>query len=287
MMKIKTTAKPLSMPMATARVYARDLCAMIRQMAKEFRAALVVYKEKQNQIAVDASDGSWLTTDIEERLKQLGDKWTERFKVYAENHSPAMVKRILKQTDLQLKSTLKDWFSAERMTLISETIPMALRQSMKAHIAENVSLIRSIPAQYLERVQGAVTRAITGGISYKQLVAEVMSFQDKGLRRAELLAQDQVHKISTTCAIRRYEQVGIKRFMWMHSGAGREPRPYHLRRWDGVSGKKDGHPNGLNGFIFDLAHLPVIQEAHGKQREIRGVPNQLPYCRCNMIPIIE
>lgn len=286
-MKRIITAKPINVPMATARVYSRELCAMIRQMAKEFRSALVVYKQKQDQIAVDASDGSWLTTDIEERLKKLGDRWTERFKEYADNHSPAMVKRILKQTDLQLKSTLKDWFSAERMTLISETIPMALRQSMKAHIAENISLIRSIPAQYLERVQGAVTRAITGGISYKQLVEEVMSFQAKGLRRAELLAQDQVHKISTTCALRRYEQVGIKRFRWEHSGAGREPRPYHIRKWDGHSGKKDGHPNGLNGFEFDLSMLPVIQEQHGKQKEIRGLPNQLPYCRCSLIPIVE
>ena len=273
--------------MATARIYARELMAMIREMAREFHDALAVYREKRDQITVDDITGTWLTTDVEKRLKKLGDRWAERFKEYAEGKSPAMVKRILRQTDLQLKTTLKDWFSEERMTLISESVPTALKQSMKAHIAENVSLIRSIPAQYLERVQGAVTRAITGGVSYRQLVTEVARYQKMGLRRAELLAQDQVRKISTTLTVRRCEQVGIKRFMWVHSNAGKEPRPYHIRRWDGSSGKNNGHPNGLNGFLFDLAHPPVIQEAHGTQPEIRGYPAQLPYCRCQMVPVID
>lgn len=287
MKKKPITTKPISSPHATEMLYARELSALIRQMAKEYASALTVYKQKQEQIAVDDASGSWLTTEVEEHLRKLGDRWAERFKEFAENKSPAMVKKTLRQTDVQLKSTLKDWFSVERMTLIAETIPTPLRQSMKAHVAENVSLIKSIPAQYHERIIGAVTRAITGGSSYRELVTEIQSYQRKEIRRAELIARDQVHKMSTTMTMRRCEQLGIKRMQWLHSGAVREPRPYHMRKWDGHSGTKDGHPNGLNGFIFDLSNPPVIQEAKGKQLEVRGLPGKLPFCRCQMVPIID
>lgn len=287
MKKKPITTKPISSPHATEMLYARELSALIRQMAKEYASALTVYKQKQEQIAVDDASGSWLTTEVEERLRKLGDRWAERFKEFAENKSPAMVKKILRQTDVQLKSTLKDWFSVERMTLIAETIPTPLRQSMKAHVAENVSLIKSIPAQYHERIIGAVTRAITGGSSYKQLVTEIRKYQGMELRRAQLIARDQVHKVSTTITVRRCEQLGIKRFMWVHSNAGKTFREYHHRKWDGVSGLKDGRPNGLNGYIFDMNNPPVIQKATKTQPEIRGVPAQLCSCRCMAMPVIE
>ena len=85
-----------------------------------------------------------------------------------------------------------------------------------------------------------------------------------------------------TLSARRMASVGINKVRWIH-GFPKEPRPYHARVWDGKSGKKDGHPNGLNGFIFSLDNPPIIDEKTGE----RGLPGRLPFCSCRMEPVID
>ena len=280
----KVVNKAFVPPASVEITYRNGLMALIKDMIADYRGLFVIYKEKKDQLAMDA-EGTWLTTAVQQRLDKLGKKWEQRFREYADKYGPRMVYKLLKNTDLQLKSILKDYFAQERFELLD--MPVALKQVIKAHIAENAALIKSIPTQYLERVQGALTRAITGNGSLRQFEMEVAKYSRKELGRAKLIAHDQTHKVFTTMVARRCSQLGIKRMQWFHSNTGKEPRPYHIRKWDGVSGKQDGHPNGLNGFIFDLGKLPVIQEAIGKQKEIRGLPSQLVNCRCFMKPVIE
>lgn len=280
---MKVINKAFVPPYAVEMAYRNAIMGLIKDMIKDYRVLFGIYKDKKDQIAMD--DGTWLTTDVQKRLDKLGKKWEERFKVFAEGKSPEMVKKVLKSTDLQLKSILKDYFADVRFELLD--MPVALKQVINAHVAENVSLIKSIAPQYLDRVQGALSRAITGSGSLKQLEMEVAKYSRKELSRAKLIAHDQIHKVFNTMVARRCNQLGIQKMQWYHSHAGKEPRPYHIRKWDGVSGIKDGHPNGLNGFIFDLGHLPVIQEEDAKHKEIRGLPAQLVNCRCFMKPVIE
>lgn len=277
-------------PFAIELAYRRAIMKLIRDMVKDYRVLFSIYREKKSQVAMDAGEGTWLTTEVQKRLKSLGSKWEKRFKEFAENKSPDMVKKVLKNTDLQLKSILKDYFADVRFELLD--MPVALKQVVNAHIAENVSLIKSIAPQYLDRVQGALSRAITGGGSIRQFEMEVAKYSGQELNRAKLIAHDQIHKVFTTMVARRCGQLGVKRMQWFHSHARKEPRPYHIRKWDGKSGLKDGHPNGLDGFIFELGNLPVIQEEtvskSGKvQKEIRGLPSQLVNCGCFMKPVIE
>lgn len=279
-------SKPLTPPKAIANVYGRDLINLIKAMIKDYKSILTIYKEKGDQVAIDA-DGAWLTTDIQDRLSKLGKKWEKKFKEFANTQSPRVINKILKMSDTQLKSALAGFYSRERLELIGDVIPQPLQQTIKAHIAENVSLITSISSQYLERIQGAVTRSITGGGSLKQLTMEIYRYGDMELRRAKLIAVDQTRKVYSSINLRRFEQVGITKVKWLHTHGGKEVRPYHQRKWDGVSGLKDQHPNGLNNYIFDLNNPPVIQEAKGKQPEIRGFPGQLPFCSCIMRAVID
>ena len=280
----KVVNKAFIPPLGVEIVYRNGIMELVKAMVADYRSIFAIYKDKKEQVALDA-DGTWLTTEVQQRLDKLGKKWEQRFKEYAEKKSPQMISKVLKATDLQLKSILKDYFASERFELLG--MPTELKQVVKAHAAENISLIKSIAPQYLERVQGALVRAITGGGSLSQLEREIDKYKREGMRRAKLIAHDQIHKVFNTMVARRCVQLGIKRMQWFHSHAGKEPRPYHIRKWDGVSGLKDGHPNGLNGFIFELAHLPVIQEKQGKQLELRGLPSQLVNCRCFMKPVIE
>jgi uncharacterized protein with gpF-like domain len=285
-------SKNLVAPEAIGIVYSRDFRNLIKQMIKDYKSVIGIYRSKKDQVAIDADEKNsaygqvWLTTEIQERLHKLGKKWEERFAVWAEKQSPAMVKKVLKATDTQIKRALLHFYSGERLELIGQVIPTPLKQSMKMHIMENVSLIKSVQSQYHERIVGAVSRSITNAGSIKTLTQEIYKYGDMSLRRANLISLDQTRKMYSNLTIRRFEQVGITKVKWMHTHAGKTDRPYHVRKWDG---DYSNYPNvnGLNGLIFDISNPPVIQQATKTQPEIRGFPAQLPFCHCIMRAIIE
>lgn len=270
--------KPLVMPMIIARKYASDLSRLVRDMVKDYQSIIEIYRDKRGQ-----ATGDDMVTDLDVKFNRLGREWQKRFKEYAESNTPKTVQKVLKSSDLQIKSILSDWFAQKRFTLFGQSVPLALREVIKASIQENVALIKSLPTQYEERVRGAVYRAVAGGGTLKDLRHELTKYAIMTNNRAKLVASDQTHKVFVSVAAKRMESVGIKKFEWIHTHAGKTQRPYHLRKWDGVSGKKDGHPNGLNGFIFDLNHLPVIDERTME----RGLPGRLPFCHCRLAPVIE
>lgn len=279
-MKNKTVdLQPLIPSRAIANTYARELSALIRAMINDYRGVVDIYRDKRGQIT---GDDAWLTTDVEQRFARLGKKWQSEFEKYAKGKAPALIRKILRQSDTQVKRILKNHLSDKYFELIGNTVPMPLRQVMRANVAENVALIKSIPVQFAERIEGAIYRAITGGGTLKEITSVLHKSGAKSLRRAKLIAGDQTRKVFTTLAVKRMEQVGIQKYKWVHTHAGKTHRPYHLRKWDGVSGKKDGHPNGLNGFIFDMNHLPIIDERTGE----RGLPSRLPFCHCLLQPVI-
>ena len=116
----------------------------------------------------------------------------------------------------------------------------------------------------------------------KDLQFSLRKYAGMSARHAKLVASDQINKAFVNISAQRMKQAGITKYQWIHTNSGKTHRPYHKRKWDGVSGKKNGHPNGLNGFIFDMAHQPIIDEKTGET----GLPGQLPYCHCKLAPII-
>lgn len=275
--------KPIIPSRAVANTYARDIALLIKLMVRDYGVLLGIYKDKKGQLTGDADEGIWITTAIETRFKKLGKKWQKEFEKFAEGKSQEVIRKILKQTDMQLKSVLQDYMAAKYFTLIGETIPKPMRIMMRAEVAENVALIKSIPEEFHRRVEGTIYRAITGKGALNQIRRDIAKYGDMSLRRAKLISSDQTSKIFNTLAMERMKQVGVRKCRWVHTGRGKTHRPYHKKMWDGVSGIRDGHPNGLNGFIFNIENPPVIEE---KTNE-RGMPGQLPFCHCQVAPVIE
>ncbi|MBP5789217.1 MAG: hypothetical protein J6W29_03180 [Neisseriaceae bacterium] len=271
--------KPLVPPMIIARKYAGELLRLVHEMVIDYWSVVNIYKDKRGQLVEDAT---WGINDLDDRLNKLDKKWQERFREYAKENSPKVVEKVLRQTDLQLKETLKDWFAEKRFMLFDRVIPNPLRQVMKASIEENVNYISDLPARYSNRVRGAVYRVVTSSGTLKDLKMSLRKYAGMSERHAKLVASDQINKAFNAMAMHRMAEAGITKYMWTYTYASKTPRDYHKRRWDGQSGKKDGHPNGLNGFIFEKGHNPVIDEKTGET----GLPGQLPYCRCKLAPII-
>lgn len=272
--------KPIYAPYAMQLQYRKELYALIEGMDKDFRTILKIYRNKQNQIAMD---DAMLSTDIQDKIKKLGNKWQNRFNSYAEQQSKKRVEKSLKQADSQLKTVLAAYFTLQGLIDIFNTKPQSLTQVMKVNTEENISLVKSIPEQYIKRVQTMVTNAMNNAGGWVDLRGQIIKTKGITLRRAKMIARDQTNKVFNAVTLRRFEQLGITKVKWKHSHADKDPRHYHIRQWDGESGLIDNHPNGLDNFVFSIDNPPIIDEKTGQ----RGFPGTLINCSCMMIPIIE
>lgn len=271
--------KPVHAPYALELQYRKELYALINGMDKDFRTILKIYRKKQAEIAMD---DAMLSTDIQDKILKLSNRWQTKFNDYAKKNAKKRVEKTLKQTDSQLEMVLAAFFTVQGLGEIFKKTPEPLAQVIKVNTAENISLIKSIPEQYIKRVQTHVANVINGAGTWVDLRGQLIKSKDITLRRAKMIARDQTNKVFNAMTLRRFDQLGITRIKWKHSHSVKDPRHYHIRQWDGESGLKDGRPNGLDNFIFDRNNPPVIDEKTGQ----RGYPGTLINCSCMMEPVI-
>ena len=99
---------------------------------------------------------------------------------------------------------------------------------MQAIIGEQVGLIKSIASQHLSEVEGLVMRSVSQGRDLKTLSDELQERYGVTKRRAALIARDQNNKATASMNRVRQEELGITEAIWLHSHAGKEPRPSHM-----------------------------------------------------------
>ena len=129
--------------------------------------------------------------------------------------------------------------------------------------------VEADPSQEIALPRGRLTRSIQTGRGMADLQPYVENLNQTTKKRAALIARDQTSKATTAINQARMQGLGVKKFKWLHSYGGKEPRPLH----------KDV----LNGKIFSLDNPPVIDERTGE----RGLPGVLINCRCRLSPVIE
>lgn len=111
--------------------------------------------------------------------------------------------------------------------------------------AANVSLIKSIPDDYLQKIQQIVATAAANGTSQKDLIKQIRATYRLPIDRAQLIANDQVSKLNSQLTRQRQQSIGIKQYRWRGTLDKRE-RDSHLKRegkifdWDNPP--SDGHP---------------------------------------------
>lgn len=216
-----------------------------------------------------------MDANVSSQAKTLTNALAAKFdKLFASNSKP-IAEQVANETDRNSKISLQSSIQkfAGEITLTGNVLQAVAPELRTAIIAENVGLIKSIPSQYLDEVQGAVMRSITTGNGLQDLVPFLARHKEITLTRARLIAKDQTSKAYSAINRNRLMALGLDEYEWRHSAGGHEPRPLHQ--------------HVLNGTIQKFSDPPVIQEAKGKQPEIRGYPGQLIHCRCFAVPIMR
>lgn len=254
--------QPLHYPAGVSERYRVELDKLITRMTREYQREIAGLWKEHAPVTMDAS----LVSQARISLNKLKAKFAKMFRDYA----PLIVERMLGGVDkasiASLKSSLKELSGG--ITLKTDTMPAPLRESMKAATAENVSLIKSVSSQYHDRIEGAVMRSIQEGGSGRQTILEELeSIGGMSKRRASLIARDQTAKATTVSNSVRAQQMGIKKFRWLHSGGGVDKRPKHV---------------AASGQVFEYANPPKI----GDKGEA-VLPGVAINCRCVAIPVVE
>lgn len=177
------------------------------------------YRANEPEMAADASPAR----ELQAAVARLGRQWQRRFDRLAEDLARHFATDVADRSDRALRAALKKaGFTVEfRLTAAQNDV-------MQATVAENVQLIRSIPQQYLTSVQGDVMRSVAAGRDLGTLTKQLEKVKGVTQRRAANIARDQNEKATAMLTRTRQREIGITQAVWVHSGAGKHPRPEHV-----------------------------------------------------------
>ncbi|MFM0488007.1 phage head morphogenesis protein [Paraburkholderia graminis] len=137
---------------------------------------------------------------------------------------------------------------------------------MQALLAEQVTLIQSIPLEAAQRVHRLTLEGIENSTRAKEIAEEIMRTEEVTTSRAVLIARTEVARTSTTLTQARAQSIGADSYIW---------------RTSGDSTVRSDHKK-LNGKIFQWNNPPVADERSGE----RAHPGCIWNCRCFAEPII-
>jgi len=236
--------------------YVQALSALTAQMtAQTKREILALFKT--DAAASHFGQDATIASQSRILLADLGARFNALFAKKAKPLADTMVRDADKSGTTALHSSLRKLSGG--MSLKTSVVNSNLQNIYKASVAENVSLIKSIASEYLQKVEGAVMRSITTGNGLQDLVPALEQFEGQTHRRAKNIALDQTRKVMSSINRGRMEALGVNKFMWHHSGGGAHPRQDHV---------------DMDGQIYSFDKLPVIDPRTGE----RGIPGQAPNC---------
>lgn len=259
--------------------YRKEIQKLCREMMRETRKVIVPEYDPK-KVALDS-----MSVNIRISINELIRKYEKIFNTQGKELAKKFLSKQIKYVNGSVRHSITPLLKEGSKFALKGSVTEAYSDIIRMSIENNASLIKSISQEYFTSVTGIISRSMGAGGSISHLKKDLMHYEGITERRAKNIAFDQTRKVYSDLSVRQISEAGFNKVMWNHSGGSQEPREYHQRVWDGVSGIKDGRPNGLNKFVFELSNPPVIQHAKGKQPEIRGLTNQLVNCKCFLTPV--
>jgi len=200
--------------------------------------------------------------EVEHSILKLLERYAQLLPPWAEHVGQRMIEDVAARD-------FKTWMD------VSQEIGVALRReietaptgvAMRAALADQVSLITSLPREAAERVHHLTTEARISGQRAESIADEILETGDVTRSRAELIARTEVMRTGTELLKARSLHIGAEEYRWVSAGDA-DVRKEHRR---------------LNGKIFNWNAPPIA----GPKGE-RYHPGSGPNCRCTAIPLLD
>ncbi len=230
----------------------------VSEYMPEIKAAL---KQEQQNARADALSDLWLV--VHEAVARMSVKTDELTNQYG------LERKLNYLAGLTVKLSIKEWKKVVKSTLGIDLLDdyylgEFYRQQLQVWVADNVSLIKSIPQETLANMQYIVLGGFRSGKTTTSIIKEIRQVYGVGKRKAQLIARDQMAKLNADIARSQQEDAGVREYTWRTSGDSRV-RERHRE---------------LNGKVFSWDNPPVVDLKTGR----RCHPGQDYQCRCVAIP---
>lgn len=241
--------------------YRGKLTALVEEMSRSVVYWLKAsYRANTPRMAQDETPADALRRSI----RKLAAQWTKRFDEAAAKLGDYFALSVEKRTSAALRKILRDG----GMSVEFKMTP-AMRDIVDATVHANVSLIKSIPSQYFDQVEGIVMRGVQTGRDVGQVAKDLEERLGVAKRRAAFIAMDQNQKATSAFNRAREMEVGIDENEWHHSHGGKNPRPTHVQ-----AGREKVRYKISQGW-YDPAVKRYIH------------PGEEPGCKCFGKPVIK
>lgn len=253
---IRARRRRLPKPLSTRpieREYSRALLNMINRIRDEMRPLRAELPELLARARAERFD-----VGEADRVRQLLDRVRNFMEAQIE---PTALTAMATQFAERTRTWSRRQFSRQVQAALGTDLLRSegpLRSVMEGFVAENVSLIRSIPQQMFGEVEQLVTRGIVAGTPNRELQKEISERFEVSKRRARVIARDQIGKLNGQLNAKRQKDIGVTQFIWRSVQDERVRNEHQLR----------------NGQIYNYSDPP--------DGELPGEPIQ---CRCYAEPV--
>lgn len=247
--------------------YAAQLQALVLRMHNDVSTAVIrVYAERLD-FGVMAHDATKNPSILLRRaLEKWGGLWVRKLDRLSLSLSRQFARKNFTVTQAAMRSAFRD----AGFTVQFSPTPASVT-AYHAVAAEQVNLIKSIPAEYLKAVESNVWTSVMKGGDLHSLSQNLQKNYGVTAKRAALIARDQNNKATATIERERQMELGITDAYLQHSGGGKTPRPTHV---------------AADGKRYKIARGFWDPDANGKGKGAFVQPGELVNCRCTNRPIL-
>lgn len=199
---------------------------------------------------------------IQKELDALRFYWLDMF----DDSAKRIAKRFVQKVDKAVSSSCKTAL-AELSFNVTWKNSMEVKNVLTSLRDTQVSLIKSIPEESLNRVAGILQRGLQNGQDLPAIKDEMEKGFGITARRAKLIALDQTNKATFAINRQRMLSVGVTEGIWIHVAGQYTSRPTHVA----MHHKRFNLSEGL--YDSDVGQ--------------NVMPAQLPFCRCKWRAIVK
>lgn len=217
---------PVWPSVTTDREYQARLDSVVVSVGRRVLAELRPLYRRYLEAASVAQDATTeeLLQEMRDAVRHLRERWAARM----ERLASEMADWFATSTERRSAASLRRSLRRAGMSVRPQITP-AVERILVGAVAENVALIKSIPTLYLDRVGMAVESSVRAGRDLAGLYDVLRKEHGVTRRRAALIARDQNNKVTAAITRAKLTDIGITQARWLHSSAGKEPRPTHVR----------------------------------------------------------
>ena len=176
------------------------------------------YRKRESEFVTDASPAA----ELAGRMRKLITRWRLNFRDLANDLADRFPSRMNTYTANSIQQLFKAKGYTVRMRGSKELVNV-----LSSLRYQQVSLIKSIAEQHLNRVDGIIQRGIIQGRDLGFITDELYKHYGITRKRAAFIATDQVRKATESLSTARAKALGVKQGRWIKRGGTNNPRESH------------------------------------------------------------